>query len=206
MKLSDQILRKPLYVAFGQALQGGGITSINLVTTRDATTVTMTASDGSAAPIAGADASNAGVMTASDKSKLDGLSAASTHDFATTLDVATSVIDAGVARLRTAGHSAVGDGGDALFKRVALAPSHALKVQSADGAWWEIVPTGGRLAFQACGGIEGDNAANGAANVTAFNDFIGYAQDDDTGAQSAGPTLLFPEGCPSSEFFGQKAA
>ena len=54
MKLSDHILRKPFYVAFGQAQQGGGITSVDLVATRDATTVTMTASDGSAAPIAGA--------------------------------------------------------------------------------------------------------------------------------------------------------
>ena len=81
MKLSDQILRKPLYVAFGQAMQGGGITSVDLVATRDATTVTMTASDGSAAPVTGADASTAGVMTAADKTKLDGLSIATTQDF-----------------------------------------------------------------------------------------------------------------------------
>ena len=49
MKLSNHILRKPFYVAFGTAQQGSGITSVDLVTTRNATAVTMTASDGSAA-------------------------------------------------------------------------------------------------------------------------------------------------------------
>ena len=76
MKLSDHILRKPFYVAFGQALAGGGITSVDLVATRDANTVTLSASDGSAAPVAGADASTAGVMTAVDKSTLDDLATA----------------------------------------------------------------------------------------------------------------------------------
>ncbi len=133
MKLSDQILRKPFYVAFGQALAGGGITSIDLVAVRDATTVTLTASDGSAAPIAGADASTAGVMTAADKTKLDGLSSsAAAQDFPTRLDVATTAIDVGVAHVRTAGFSTVGDGGGTLYKRVVSEPVHALKIQSAD--------------------------------------------------------------------------
>ncbi len=58
------------------------------------------------------------------------------------------------------------------------------------------MPTSGIISWIACGAIEGDSAANGAANVTAFNDFIGYAQDNDISAAvySAGPTLLFPEG------------
>ncbi len=139
MKLSDQILRKPFYVAFGQALQGGGITSVDLVAVRDAATVTITASDGSAAPIAGADASTAGVMTAADKTKLDGMSTATAREFATKLDAATSTIGAEITHLRTAGYSASGDGGGTLYDRVASEPSHALKVQSADGAWWELV-------------------------------------------------------------------
>lgn len=40
--------------------------------------------------------------------------------------------------VRTNGYYAAGDGGGALYKRVSSAPSHALKLQSADGAWWEI--------------------------------------------------------------------
>ena len=194
MKLIDQILRKPLHVAFGQALQGGGITSVDLVATPGAAAVTITASDGSAAPIAGADASTAGVMTATDKSKLDSLPIAMALDLANTLGVAASTIGAGITHLRTAGHSAAGDGGGALYRRVAAEPAHALKVRSADGAWWEIVPDL-KLTFQACGGIEGDSAANGAANVAAFNDFIGYAQAFFAdGITADGPTLQFPKG------------
>lgn len=41
--------------------------------------------------------------------------------------------------IRTAGYSAVGDGGAAFYKRVTSEPLHAGKIQSADGAWWEIV-------------------------------------------------------------------
>lgn len=40
--------------------------------------------------------------------------------------------------LRLAGYYAAGDGGGALYKRVASEPIHAGKVTSADGAWWEI--------------------------------------------------------------------
>lgn len=36
------------------------------------------------------------------------------------------------------GYYAPGDGGGAHYKRVALEPSHAGKVQSRDGAWWEL--------------------------------------------------------------------
>jgi len=195
MKLSDHILRKPLHVAFGQAMTGGGITSVDLVATRDATTVTLTASDGSAAPIAGADASTAGVLTAADKTKLDSLPPAVAQEFAAGLDVAAAVIGAGITHLRTAGYAAAGDGGEALYKRAGVEPAHNLKVQSADLAWWEIVPTNNIIPFQACGGVEGDVAANGAANVTAFDDFIGYAQSSfATGWDVSGPVLLFPEG------------
>lgn len=45
---------------------------------------------------------------------------------------------------RTAGFHAPGDGGDALYKLAASEPSHDGKVQSADGAWWEIAGTEGR--------------------------------------------------------------
>lgn len=171
MKLIDQILRKPLYVAFGQALQGGGITSIDLVAIRDATTVTMTASDGSAAPIAGADASTAGVMTAADKTKLDGLPTAKARDFTTKLDAATSMIGAGITHLRTAGHAAAGDGGGALYKRVASPPSHALKVQSLDGAWWELVPDHGYINVKQAGAV-GDNVTDDGQS---FVDALAFA-------------------------------
>lgn len=43
-----------------------------------------------------------------------------------------------VSYVRTAGYATAGDGGGALYKRVATEPSHIGKIQSADGAWWEI--------------------------------------------------------------------
>ncbi len=169
MKLIDQILRKPLYVAFGQALQGGGITSVDLVAVRDASTVTITASDGSAAPIAGADASTAGVMTAADKTKLDGLSASTTQGFASRLDVATAVIDAGVSHVRTAGYSTADDGGGALYKRVGAAPDHNLKVQSADLDWWELVPDShGYINVKQAGAVGDDVTDDGQAFIDAL--------------------------------------
>ncbi|MFS2326667.1 hypothetical protein U2P60_14825 [Brucella sp. H1_1004] len=56
----------------------------------------------------------------------------------TRLAVTFATIKATINSIRTAGYAAAGDGGDALYKRVASEPSHAGKVQSADGAWWEI--------------------------------------------------------------------
>ncbi len=40
--------------------------------------------------------------------------------------------------VETSGYSSVGDGGGALYKRVASEPTHAGKFQSADGTWWEL--------------------------------------------------------------------
>lgn len=40
--------------------------------------------------------------------------------------------------LRTAGYYAPGDGGGAVYQKVATQPTHAGKFQSADGVWWEL--------------------------------------------------------------------
>lgn len=40
--------------------------------------------------------------------------------------------------VQTEGYSSAGDGGAALYKRVASQPTHTGKFQSADGAWWEL--------------------------------------------------------------------
>ena len=45
-----------------------------------------------------------------------------------------------VQQFRTGGYSEPGDGGGALYRRVLSAPSHVGRLQSSDGAWWEIVP------------------------------------------------------------------
>lgn len=40
--------------------------------------------------------------------------------------------------LKTFGYSSAGDGGGALYKKVVSEPSHAGKLRSADGVWWEL--------------------------------------------------------------------
>jgi len=190
MKLIDQILRKPLHVAFGQALQGGGITSIDLVAVRDATTVTITASDGSAAPVTGADASTAGVMTAADKVRLDGLPDVTTRDFPTRLVAAAAAIDAAVTNLRTAGYSAAGDGGGALYRRAASEPTHNLKLQSADLAWWEIVPDPGGINVLQAGAVA-DDATD---SVSAFQDCVDFFYYTDFSINEPGGRVLVPAG------------
>lgn len=44
-----------------------------------------------------------------------------------------------VSAIRVSGHSAPGDGGAALYRKVAVEPNHAGKFQTLDGAWWEKV-------------------------------------------------------------------
>ena len=62
-------------VAAGFTGQGGGGGGANLSTTRTATTVTVVSDSGTDATIAAADGTNAGVMTAAMKTKLDGIEA-----------------------------------------------------------------------------------------------------------------------------------
>lgn len=59
--------------------------------------------------------------------------------FDTVTAVSLASIEPLVNAIRTAGLLAVGDGGEALYKRVETEPAHAAKVQSADGTWWEII-------------------------------------------------------------------
>lgn len=172
MKLSDQITRRHLFVAFGTSSQTGSLSSVDLAATRDEATVALTASDGSVAPIAGADASTAGVMTAADKAKLDKLPPTTTREFGAFSDIPGVAVGTGITHLRTAGYSIAGDGGGALYKRVGSEPSHQFKVQSADATWWEGVPERGVINGDAFGAA-GDGVADDTAALQAA---IDYAQ------------------------------
>ncbi len=81
------------------------------------------------------------------------------YDYASTTALAAAEVPATITYARTAGYSAVGDGGEALYKRVASEPSHAGKVQSADGAWWAYVPDNGIVNVRCLGAI-GDGASH----------------------------------------------
>lgn len=63
--------------------------------------------------------------------------------FATVADVEAATIDAAVDSIQTAGYTTAGDDGgsiatNAIYARVGSEPSHEGKIQSADGAWWEL--------------------------------------------------------------------
>lgn len=87
--------------------------------------------------------------------------------------------------LRTAGYYAPGDGGGALYKRVATEPAHAGKVQSADGSWWELVswPVNVKMF-----GAKGDNVSD---DTQAFKDAYGFFK---TGTDEQGGTIWVPRG------------
>lgn len=50
-----------------------------------------------------------------------------------------ATIPSSINAIRLNGYYAAGDGGGAIYKRVQSEPSHVGKVQSSDGAWWELV-------------------------------------------------------------------
>lgn len=52
--------------------------------------------------------------------------------------VAAKPIPAAITAFATSGYAADGDGGQAVYKRVVAMPSHPGRVQSSDGAWWEM--------------------------------------------------------------------
>ncbi|CNJ00721.1 Uncharacterised protein [Yersinia frederiksenii] len=60
-------------------------------------------------------------------------------DFDSVDVVETSNIPTGVTYISVNGYYSAGDGGAANYKQVASEPTHAGKIQSADGAWWEFV-------------------------------------------------------------------
>lgn len=60
------------------------------------------------------------------------------YDYDTVAIATAATIPAVQNAIRTGGYAAVGDGGGALYARIASQPTHNGKFQSADGAWWEL--------------------------------------------------------------------
>jgi hypothetical protein len=73
--------------------------------------------------------------------------------------------------ITTMGYAAVGDGGGALYKRVGSEPAHGGKVQSADGAWWELVADGQDINVRMFG-AKLDNVTDDAAACIAACAFL----------------------------------
>lgn len=75
----------------------------------------------------------------------DILSSPSETLFDTYADAVAADILPTINAIRTAGRTTIGDGGDALYVRVSTEPTHAFKLQSADGAHWVGVPVNARI-------------------------------------------------------------
>lgn len=58
--------------------------------------------------------------------------------FPTKASVQSASIPISILSIHVDGYTTAGDGGGALYKRVSSQPSHQGRIQSADGAWWEL--------------------------------------------------------------------
>lgn len=152
MKLMDWIGHGPVRVGFDQ--RGGAVTGLS---------VQANATGISLAPgvtLGLADATTAGLLSPSDRTRLGGLQ--NVAELA-----ATTFADPDVTHLEIAGYAAPGDGGGGQYRRVTTEPTHEGKVQSIDGAWWELQPENGAARPQQFGaqidGITDDTAAVQAA-------------------------------------------
>lgn len=101
--------------------------------------------------------------------------------FSSASAAAASSIDAVVEVIRTLGYATAGDLGGALYRRVASEPAHAGKINSADGAWWEIVFENQKV-FAAAFGVFGGGVDD---HTAAIQSVIDAAPD--------GTEIIFPK-------------
>lgn len=118
-------------------------------------------------------------------------------DYSSRDALASARVPPSVQYVRTAGYHEAGDGGGALYKRVAIEPGHGGKVQSADGAWWElaeIIPTvlqlGCRPDYDPATGTGTDNAPIINAAFTKWKVILGTP-----GRFLIGDTITVPAHC-----------
>lgn len=112
-------------------------------------------------------------------------------DFESRAAVEVTDLDPEVSFVRTAGYTAPGDGGGALYARVAIEPAHNLKIRSADGAYWELVAEGGIVTEKQAGGV-GDGVADDTAAIQNAIDFAIYGEGTSNSARPVEVRIIGP--------------
>jgi hypothetical protein len=91
------------------------------------------------------------------------------HHYSINAQVAAATIDPTVTYVQTAGYAVPGDGGAGIYRKVGFEPSHGGKIQSVDGAWWELAePVPNVMMF----GVDMTGATDSTTELTAA---LGYA-------------------------------
>lgn len=94
------------------------------------------------------------------------LAASTAFHFASVAVATAAAIPLALSFVAVAGRYSAGDGGEAIYRRVEAAPSHAGKFQSLDGAWWELAPL---RATPQMFGAKTDGATDALAALTALS-------------------------------------
>lgn len=92
--------------------------------------------------------------------------------FATRAAAVAANISSAINIVRTQGYYALGDGGQACYRRVVLEPAHNAKFQSADGTWWTL-SSGSRPNVRMLG-AKGDGVNDDAAAIQNTIDWAIY--------------------------------
>lgn len=82
-------------------------------------------------------------------------------------DAQAATVDTNVQVIVTAGRAAPGDRGGATYVKVGSEPSHGAKLQTADGAWWEVADFA--ITPEMCGAVGDTVTSDTAAFESAFN-------------------------------------
>lgn len=125
--------------------------------------------------------------------------------FATVADVEAATIPSSVDAIQTAGYTTEGDGGgsidtNAIYARVGSEPSHEGKIQSADGAWWEL--TGRRVSVMQFGAVPSSSDLDTDPDAaSAISDCIAYANLTNAGVTIPGGLWPLDSALTSPTFF-----
>jgi hypothetical protein len=98
--------------------------------------------------------------------------------------------------IKLLGYSTAGDGGEATYKRIGTpAPVEAWHFQSADGAYWELVPDSTGVDVRCFGAVDDDSTDNTTAIQNAFDFNPGLVIFGGDGIYQISDTITVPSGC-----------